>query len=98
MSITKADIVNSISNHCGYSKAQSFEMLEYILETIKESLESGEEVLISGFGKFCVKNKNPRRGRNPATGEDLPLEARRVIVFRCSTMLKDKLNGRKVGF
>ena len=98
MSITKADIVNSISNHCGYSKAQSFEMLESILETIKEFLESGEDVLISGFGKFCVKNKNPRRGRNPSTGDDLTLGARRVIVFRCSTVLKDRLNGRKAKF
>ena len=98
MSITKGDIVKSISNRCGYSKVQSFDMLESILETIKESLESCEDVLISGFGKFCVKNKNPRRGRNPATGEDLPLEARRIIVFRCSTVLKDKLNGRKAQF
>ena len=69
-------------------------MVESILETIKESLEFGEDVLNSGFGKFCVKNKNPRRGRNPATGEDLPLGVRRVIVFRCSTVLKDKLNGK----
>ena len=94
MSIIKDEIVNSISNHCGYSKAQSFEMLGYILETIEKTLESGEDVLISGFGKFCVKNKNPRRGRNPSTGEDLPLEARRVIVFRCSTVLKHKLNSK----
>ena len=98
MSLTKAGIVNSISNHCGYSKKQSFEMVESILETIKESLESGEDVLISGFGEFCVKNKNPRRGRNPWTGEDLPLGARRVIVFRCSMVLKDRLNVRKVQF
>ena len=98
MSITKGEIVNNISNHCGYSKAQSLEMVESILEEIKSSLESGEDVLISGFGKFCVKNNKPRRGRNPSTGEDLPLGARRVIIFKCSTVLKDKLNGRKAGF
>ena len=95
MSLTKADIVNSISDHCEFSKTRSFELLESILETIKKSLESGEDVLISGFGKFCVKDKNPRRGRNPSTGEDLTLKARRVIVFRCSNVLKDKLNGKK---
>ena len=94
MSINKGDIVKSICNRCGCSKRQSLEMVESVLETIKKTLESGENVLISGFGKFCVKNKNPRRGRNPATGEDLPMGASRVIVFRCSTVLKDKLNGK----
>jgi len=94
MSITKAEIVKSISNHCGYSKVQSLEMVEFILETIKKTLESGEDVLISKFGKFCVKNKNPSRGRNPSTGEDLTLGASRIILFRCSTVLKDKLNGK----
>ena len=94
MSLTKADIVNSISDHCGCSKGQSLELMKSILETIKDSLESGENVLISGFGKFCVKDKNPRRGRNPSTGEDLTLGARKVIVFRCSPVLKRKLNGK----
>ena len=93
MSITKADIVNGISNHFGYSKRQSFEMVESILETIKESLESGEDVLISGFGKFCVKEKKERRGRNPATGNDMILDRRRVVTFRCSHLLRDKING-----
>jgi len=94
MSITKADIVNSISNHCGCSKAQSFDMLESILETIKESLESGEDVLISGFGKFKVKEKGQRRGRNPWTGEDKMLDSRRLVTFRCSGVLRDKMNGK----
>ena len=94
MSLTKAGIVNSISEHCGCSKTQSLDLVESILETIKEFLESGEDILISGFGKFCLKDKNPRRGRNPSTGEDLTLGARKVIIFRCSQVLKRKLNGK----
>ena len=74
MSVTKANIVDSIYNHCGCSKTQSIDLMESILETIKMTLESGEDVLISGFGKFCVKEKNERRGRNPQTGDDLMLE------------------------
>jgi len=58
----------------------------------KDTLVNGEDVLISGFGKFCVKDKKRRRGRNPATGEDLTLESRRVVTFRCSPVLRDKVN------
>jgi integration host factor subunit alpha len=68
--------------------------MESILETIKMTPESGEDVLISGFGKFCVKEKNERRGRNPHTGNDLMLGARRVVIFKCSPMLRDKVNGK----
>ena len=94
MSLTKADIINSVCDHCGCTKTQSLKLTESILETIKETLESGEDVLITGFGRFCVKDKNPRRGRNPSTGKDLNLDGRRVVVFRCSTVLKRKLNGQ----
>ena len=94
MSLTKADIIDSIYNQCGYSKTKSTDLVESILETIKKTLESGEDILISGFGKFCVKEKNERSGRNPATGNDLTLGARRVVIFRCSPVLKDKINGR----
>jgi len=69
-------------------------VLETILETMKETLAKGEDVLITGLGKFCVKEKSERRGRNPATGEDLALGARRVVTFRCSTVLRDKMNGK----
>jgi integration host factor subunit alpha len=68
-------------------------MLETLLELIKGNLEKGEDVLISGFGKFCVKKKNERRGRNPATGNDMLLDSRRVVTFRCSHLLRDKING-----
>ena len=94
MALTKAHIIDSIYNNCGCSKTKSTELMESILETIKKSLESGEDVLISGFGKFCVKEKNERRGRNPATGNDLTLGARRVVTFRCSSVLREKINGK----
>jgi integration host factor subunit alpha len=68
--------------------------MESILKTIKMTLESGEDVLISGFGKFCVKEKKERRGRNPQTGDDLMLGSRRVVIFNCSSLLKDKINGK----
>jgi integration host factor subunit alpha len=67
--------------------------VETLIEIIKSNLEKGEDVLISGFGKFCVKKKNPRRGRNPATGADLMLRERRVISFKCSGKLRNKING-----
>ena len=91
MSLTKADIINSICRNCGYSKTQSADLMESILETIKMTLGSGEDVLISKFGKFCVKEKNDRRGRKPQTGDDLTLGSRRIVVFKCSPLLKDKI-------
>ena len=92
MSLSKALLIDRIYNNCGCSKSKATELTDSILETIKKSLESGEDVVLSGFGKFCVREKNERRGRNPATGEDLPLEARRVVTFRCSKVLKDRIN------
>ena len=94
MTLTKANIVEAVAKQNGYPKNQSFEMVETLLEIIKRTLESGEDVLVSGFGKFCVKEKQGRRGRNPATGEDMILEPRRVVTFRCSRQLRDKINGK----
>ena len=93
MTLTKANIVEALAKQNGYPKNQSFEMIETLLEIMKRTLESGEDVLISGFGKFCVKEKHERRGRNPATGEDMMLEPRRVVKFTCSRKLRDKING-----
>jgi integration host factor subunit alpha len=93
MALTKAMIVDGIHEQLGYPKNKSAEMLETLLELIKSNLEKGEDVLISGFGKFCVKQKNERRGRNPATGNDMLLDSRRVVTFRCSHLLRDKING-----
>lgn len=92
MSLTKTDIVENLSK-IGFNRKKSVDLLENILETIKKSLEKGDDVLISGFGKFCVKEKRERRGRNPATGEDLILNKRKVVTFNCSSVLRDKFNG-----
>ena len=73
----------------------SAEIVETLLEIIKQSLEDGEDVLVSGFGKFVIQEKAPRRGRNPATGDDLMLDARKVVNFRCSGKLRKKINGEK---
>ena len=92
MTLTKADIVESVNNELGYPKNRCSELVETLLEIIKSSLEQGEDVLISGFGKFCVKDKKQRRGRNPATGHDLLLGERKVVTFKCSHLLRDKIN------
>ncbi len=76
----------------GLPKKNSVETVELLLEMIKDTLENGEDVLISGFGKFCVKNKKERRGRNPATGSDLILRERKVVTFKCSGRFRDKIN------
>ena len=92
MTLTKDQLVNSIHNHLNLSRKKSIELVESVLEIIKKSLANGEDVLISGFGKFCVKEKSERRGRNPQTGEDLKLGPRRVVTFRPSSVLREKIN------
>ena len=93
MSLTKERIIDTIFDSTDLSRKRSSQVVESLLEAIKKTLESGEDVLISGFGKFCVKEKNERRGRNPATGNDLMLGARRVVAFKCSSVLRNKING-----
>jgi len=93
MTLTKAHIIESVSSQTGLTKKQSIETVETLLEIIKNTLESGEDVLVSGFGKFCVKAKKERRGRNPATGDDLMLAPRKVVIFKCSGKVRDKING-----
>ena len=92
MTLTKIEIVNSIADQIGFTKNHSFEIVEILLEIIKKTLESGDDVMISNFGKFCVKEKRERRGRNPATGEDMMMNPRKVLTFRCSGRLKKKIN------
>jgi len=94
MTINKQYLIESVYNNVGFSKSKSIELLESLLGIMKSTLASGEDVLISGFGKFCVKDKNKRRGRNPQTGKDLILKARRVVTFQCSSALKEKMNGK----
>jgi len=93
MALTKNDIVDSIYTSLDLRKKQSVEVVESLLEIIKKTLVKREDVLISGFGKFCVKDKRERIGRNPETAEAMRLRARRVITFRCSGVLRDKING-----
>ena len=93
MTLTKAHIIESVSSQTGLTKKQSIETVETLLEIIKSTLESGEDVLVSGFGKFCVKAKKERRGRNPATGDDLMLAPRKIVTFKCSGKVRDKING-----
>ena len=95
MTLTKSQITDAIAEQNGFTKKQSSETVETILELIKSSLASGEDVLISGFGKFCIKDKRERRGRNPSTGEDMILGRKRVVTFRCSGKLREKVNGEK---
>jgi len=92
VALTKEKIIDSIYNQVGLSKSQSRSVVERLLEIMKQSLESREDILISGFGKFVVKEKSARRGRNPQTTEDLQLRARRVVVFKTSGVLRDKIN------
>ena len=92
MTLIKADIIEHIQENCWFTKEESTQFAEAILEILKQRLESGEDVLISGFGKFYVHDKRPRRGRNPQTGKDLMLDSRRVVGFKCSPVLKGKMN------
>ncbi|MBW1680383.1 MAG: integration host factor subunit alpha [Deltaproteobacteria bacterium] len=93
MALTKEKTVNSVYHQVGLSKSQSRTVVETLFEIIKSTLEKGEDLLISGFGKFVVKEKAARRGRNPQTTEDLQLRARRVVVFKTSGVLRNKING-----
>jgi integration host factor subunit alpha len=94
MTATKEHIVEAIYNEVGYSKSESTKLVESLLEIIKKTLANGDDVLVSGFGKFCVREKKERTGRNPATREDLRLKQRKVVTFTCSQVLRDKINGK----
>jgi len=92
MTVTKDHIINSICTQLDLPKKKAADMLESLLELVEKTLESGEDVLVSGFGKFCVKQKKERKGRNPATGQDLMLGSRKVVTFKCSPILRSKIN------
>lgn len=91
--MTKADIVERITNKNGFTRAESIDLVESVLEIIKDTLASGETLKVSGFGSFIVKEKNDRRGRNPQTGEEINIEARKILTFRASMVLKNAING-----
>jgi len=91
MALIKSHLIDAIAEQNGFTKIKSKKTVETLLEIIKSTLASGDDVLISGFGKFCVKEKQERRGRNPATGKDMMLVRRKVVTFRCSGKLRDNL-------
>lgn len=93
MTVTKADLMNAVFETCELQRQKSIHAIESLIEIIKHTLESGEDVLISGFGKFCVRDKSKRRGRNPQTGEDAMLRERRVVTFKTSTVVRNRING-----
>ena len=94
MTLTKDWIIDELCMETGLKKSEASKVTESLLEIIKKTLESVEDIVISGFGKSCVRGKKARRGRNPQTGEDLMLRPRRVLTFQCSAVLKDMINGK----
>jgi integration host factor subunit alpha len=91
--MTKADLVDKVHQNVGSSRNEAGELVDLAFEIIKETLERGENVKISGFGSFMIKHKNSRRGRNPQTGEDLEITARKVVTFKPSGVLRKAMNG-----
>lgn len=92
MTLTKADIAKKIADDCGFMKGEATEIVEKLLDIVKDRLIAGEDVMISGFGKWTVKSKHSRRGRNPQTGEELILDARKVVTWKYSPVLKKAVN------
>ena len=93
MILAKSQIIEANSEATGFTKCKATKTVETVLETIEGTLESGDDILISGFGKFQVKQKAERKGRNPYTGKDKMLPARRVVTFKCSGKLRERING-----
>lgn len=92
MALTKTHVIDAVQDRIDVSRKRSTDLVENLLEIMKRTLQEGDDVLISGFGKFCVKDKKPRKGRNPATGDDMMLNGRRVVTFKCSSVLRDQIN------
>ena len=94
--LTKARIVEAVVGTNGYTQQKAFETVEIMIELIKSTLETGEDVMISNFGKFCVKKKAERKGRNPSTGKDMMLAPRKVVTFLSSRKLREKVSEQKI--
>lgn len=92
LALTKITIAEEISEKNNQSPSQAKKTIDSLLEIMKSTLASGEDIMVSGFGKFQVNEKSPRKGRNPATGEDMMLDGRRTVTFSCSGKLRDKIN------
>jgi len=93
--LTKQSFIEKISEEINLTPSQAKDTVEHLLEIMKSTLASGEDIMISGFGKFQVNDKAPRKGRNPATGKDMMLEKRRVVTFKCAGALRARVNGAK---
>lgn len=94
MTLTKTNITETIEQELNLSRSDAYNIVEEFLEIIKETIENGEDLMISGFGKFCVNEKKARKGRNPATNEEMILPPRRVVTFKCSGKLRDLVNNK----
>ena len=92
MALTKADLIQAIQSDNYLTLRQRTDLVETLISTIKDTLASGEDILVSGFGRFCVKKKAERKGRNPSTGEDLMQPERKVVTFKCSGKLRERIN------
>ena len=92
MALTKTIIAEKIQKKLGLSRTETYELMEEFLEIIKKTIEDGEDIMISGFGKFCVNSKKARKGRNPATNKEMTLPARKVVTFKCSVKLRNLIN------
>jgi integration host factor subunit alpha len=96
MTLTKVDIVEQVATRCGFSKLEAAELVEAVFEEIKNGLQGGENVKISGFGNFVLRDKSPRMGRNPQTSKPMEISARRVMSFKVSQVLKEAINSGKL--
>lgn len=94
MTCTKTTIIEKISENNNLNPSEAKDTIESLLEIIKSTLASGEDIMISGFGKFQVNEKAPRKGRNPATGKPMTLDKRRVVTFKCAGKLRDRINNK----
>ncbi len=92
MALTKNDIISKIYK-LGFTQKQAVDIVESLFEILKKNIEKNKDILITRFGKLCIKDKNSRKGRNPATGSDLILDAKRVVSFKCSGKLRKRISG-----
>ena len=93
--VTRADLADAVYQQVGFSRKNAAGLVEDVIETVLNTLETGETVKLSSFGNFTVRHKKERMGRNPKTGEEVPIDSRRVLVFRASHILKDRINGNR---
>ena len=91
MTLTKSDIVEDLNNEIGLNKREAKELVDLLFDEIKNLLSEGQEVKLSGFGNFQIRDKSPRPGRNPRTGEDVEISARRVVTFKSGQKLKESV-------